>query len=234
VDGQIWDRLFFVALPYVSLLTFVLASVYRFRARASASSNVAATLLESDHLRRVVVPFRCGILIVVCGHLLALVVPQGILWWNSHLVRLYILEVTALAFGLLTLGGMVGLTIQRFTSPNVRIVTSVIDWTLYVTLLMQVFTGVCVAVFYPWGSAWLASILSPYVWSVVRLSPDISSVAAMPLLVKFHVAFGFVTIGLLPLSRWVYALVIPKSCSRCVTRFLRWPGRKQREMTTEG
>jgi len=234
VDGQIRDRLFFVALPYVSLLTFVLASVYRFRARASASSNVAAALLEGEHLRRVVVPLRCGILIVVCGHLLAMAVPQGILWWNSHLVRLYILEVTALAFGLLTLASMIGLATQRTVRSCMPAASSIMDWVLYAMLVVQVLTGVCVAVFYPWGSAWFASIGSPYLWSVLRFSPDITSVASMPLLVKFHVVLGFLTIGCFPLSRLVQNLVIPNSCLRCLPRVFCWFGRKRRKVSTEG
>jgi len=234
VDGQIWDRLFFAALPYVSLLMFVLASIYRFRARASASSNVAAALLEGEDLRRAVVPFRCGILIIALGHLLALVVPRGVLCWDGHLVRLYILEVTALAFGLLTLASMVGLVTRRSVRSRIPPATSIMDWMLYSMLLLQVLTGVCVAVFYPWGSAWFASMVSPYLWSILRFSPDISSVASMPLLVKFHIVLAFLIIGFFPLSRLVHNLVIPNSCFRCLPRVVRWFGRKRRKVSTEG
>jgi len=234
VDAQIWDRLFFVALPYVSLLTFVLMTIYRCWAKTFSPATSACEFLQNKQHLRAVVPFRYGVLIVAFGHLLVFLVPQGILWWNGHLVRLYILEVSALAFGLLTLASMVGLVIQLFTSSNVRVVTSVIDWILYVMLFMQVLTGVCVAVFYPWGSTWFASLVSPYLWSIIRLSPDISFMAQMPLLVKCHIVLAFIIIGFVPLSRLVPILVIPNSCIRCVPRVVRWFGRKRRKISTEG
>ncbi len=232
MNGQVLDRLCFVALPYVSLMAFALMAIYRYRTRTMISSNRASELLKNKERSRAVVPLRYTILAVAVGHLLALLVPRGILWWNGHLLRLYILEVSALAFGLLTLASMIGLVTERRRSSNVRVVTSAIDGILYAMLLLQVFIGVCVAVFYPWGSAWFASILSPYVWSIVRLSPDISDVAAMPLLVRTHIVLAFIIFGLLPLSRLIQTVVIPHSCLHGIPRMFRRFGRRRRQTNT--
>jgi nitrate reductase gamma subunit len=41
------------------------------------------------------------------------------------------------------------------------------------------------------------------------LSPNIASIAAMPLLIKIHAASAFVFIGLIPFSRLIHFLVYP-------------------------
>jgi nitrate reductase gamma subunit len=233
VDGQVGDRLLFAALPYVSLLAFGLTSLWWLRPKARRGIDLTTALMDDEDNRRAVVLLRCGILMVVIGHLLAFALPQGILWWNGDLLRLHILEVLALAFGLVTLASMMGIVVRCLSASNIRAVACAMDWVLCLVLSVQVLTGVCVAVFYPWGSAWFASILSPYLWSIVRLSPDLSAVVSMPLLVKVHIALGFVTLGILPLSRLVHALIIPKCRFRSAARLLRGLARRRQEMTME-
>ena len=233
MDGQIGDRLLFAALPYVSLLTLGLTSLWWLRPKARGGIDLATALMDGEDNRRAVVLLRCGVLMVALGHLLAFALPQGLLWWNGHLLRLHILEVLALAFGLVTLAGVMGIAVRCLSSSTVRAAACVMDRVLCLVLSVQVLTGVCVAVFYPWGSAWFAAILSPYLWSIVRMSPDLSAVVSMPLLAKVHIALGFVTLGLLPLSRLLRALIIPK-CRFCsASRLFRGHARRRQEMTME-
>ncbi len=76
-------------------------------------------------------------------------------------------------------------------------------------LLVQVTTGLCVAIFHPWGSAWFAAGITPYLWSLVRFNPDLAFVAAAPVLVKLHIMMAYVLIGVTPFTRLVHILVTP-------------------------
>ena len=220
------DTFLFVALPYVCLFTFFLMTIYRYRAQSFSYSSLSSQFLENEHHFWAVVPFHYGILVVAVGHLIAFLVPRSILAWNSHPLRLYILEISALAFGLLTLVGLVGVIVRRFTNNKIRNVTTVTDWALFVMLLLQTISGVGLAVFHPWGSSWFASNLSPYLWSICLLQPDVSYVTAMPHLVKFHIVLAFLTIGFFPFTRLVHVLVIPNPYLWRKPQVVRWYGHR--------
>ena len=58
------------------------------------------------------------------------------------------------------------------------------------------------ALTYPWGSSWFAIAVTPYLWSVARLNPDIGVVAAMPWLVKLHIVNAFLVSHFSRLHDW--------------------------------
>jgi nitrate reductase gamma subunit len=101
-------------------------------------------------------------------------------------------------------------------------VTSTLDWILYLMLLVQIASGVSIALFYPWGSSWFATNMSPYLWSIFKLSPDLSFVAPMPWLIKLHVVLAFLTIGIFPFTRLVHVLVIPNPYLWRKPQVVRW------------
>lgn len=220
------DQFLFVALPYVCVFTFLLMTIYRYRMQSFSYSSLSSQFLENKHHFWAVVPFHYGILVVTAGHLIAFLIPRTILAWNSHPLRLYVLEVSALACGLLTLIGLIGVVLRRFSNSKVRYVTTLTDWILFGMLLIQTISGICVALFYPWGSSWFASNLSPYLWSIVQLNPDVTYVAALPPLVKSHIVLAFLTIGFFPFTRLVHVLVIPNPYLWRKPQVVRWHGRR--------
>jgi len=171
------------------------------------------------------VPFHYGILFVLFGNFVAFLVPSSILWWNSHPARLYILEISALIGSILTLVGFVALLLRRASHPRVRAVTSPSDWILGAMLLLQIGSGIGIAVFHGWGSSWFASTLTPYLWSLVKLNPDIAAVAPMPWLVKTHILSAFALIAFFPFTRLVHILVIPNMYFWRRTQVVRWYGK---------
>ena len=221
------DQFMFIALPYVCIFTFLLMTIYRCRMQSFSYSSLSSQFLENDHHFWAVVPFHYGILVVTAGHLLAFLIPRTILAWNSHPLRLYVLEISALAFGILTLIGLMGVIIRRFSNSKIRYVTTVTDWILFLMLLVQTVSGIAVALFYPWGSAWFASNLSPYLWSIFQLNPDITYVSALPHLVKSHIVLAFLTIGFFPFTRLVHILVIPNPYLWRKPQVVRWYGHKR-------
>lgn len=226
MNPRVLDQFLFIALPYVCLFTFFLMTIYRYRMQSFSYSSLSSQFLENKHHFWAVVPFHYGILAVTAGHLLAFFVPRGILAWNSYPLRLYILEISALACGLLTLIGLISIVIRRGTFSRIRQVTTVTDWILFAMLLVQTVLGICVAVIHPWGSSWFAASLTPYLWSICFLSPDISYLVAMPILVKSHIVLAFLTIGFFPFTRLVHLLVIPNPYLWRKTQVARWYGLK--------
>ncbi len=227
------DIVLFAVLPYAAMLLFLVMTIHRYRKQSYSYSSLSSQFLENrDHFWGMV-PFHYGILLVLLGHVVAFLVPRSILWWNSVPARLYILEVTALAAGFLTLIGLSALLVRRLRARRLRPVTSPIDWVLMVLLIVQVVSGIGIATMYGWGSSWFATNLSPYLWSLLKLQPDISYVTAMPHLVKFHMTGNWVLIGLFPFTRLVHILVVPNMYLWRKTQVVRWNW-SRRNRATQG
>ncbi len=114
----------FVAFPYVAVVTFVLGVVYRRQQKGFTVSSLSSQFLEGKALFWGTIPFHIGLLVVLGGHLVAFLVPQATLAWNSQPVRLIILEGTAFVFGLTIVFGLAALMYRRFTNPRIRAVTT--------------------------------------------------------------------------------------------------------------
>lgn len=202
-------QFYFVVLPYVAMLVFFLGTIFRYRKAPYSSSSLSSQFLENQTHFWGLVPFRYGIITVLTGHVVAFLLPQQILAWDSRPLRLYILEVTALTFGLLALVGLVEAVADRATVLKIRQVTNTFDWIVLSLLLFETIGGVYVAVFHPWGSAWFSAAVSPYLWSLVRFNPNIGFVIMLPIAVKIHIVMAYIIIGVAPFTRLVHILVAP-------------------------
>lgn len=212
----------FVVLPYLATFIFFLGTILRYRRNPFTYSSLSSQLLENRLHFWGLVPFHYGIVVVLTGHVVAFLLPRQLLLWSAVPARRYVLEISALAFGLLTLVGLAGAVLRRLTVPKVRAVTSRFDWVVLALLLAQVALGVGVAVLHPWGASWFAGAMTPYLWSLVLLQPDLGYVALMPLLVKLHVIGAFLLIGVTPFTRLVHVLVTPNPYLWRKPQVVRW------------
>ena len=206
---HILDNFFFGMFPYVTIFTFFLVTIQRYRSKAYTYSSLSSQFLENRQHFWAMVPFHYGIISVLTAHFIWFLVPETVLWWNSVPARLYVMEVAMFIFGLMTFIGLVNIILRRRTNSMAKIVTSPADWWVLGFLTIQVATGLYTAYFYRWGSSWFAASLSPYLWSVIKLSPDLTYIVAMPFMVKAHIVSAYSIILLFPFTRLVHALVVP-------------------------
>ena len=203
------DILLFIALPYVALFIFLVGSIFRYKFLGFKYSSLSSEFLEQNKLFWGSVPFHIGIVLIFLGHLIIFIFPKETLFWNTVPVRLIILEAGAFILGLSCLFGLIALIIRRFTNPRLRIVTSRMDFLVEFLLLAQIILGIWIAYDYRWGSSWFASVLSPYLISIVTFQPEIQAVSQLPLIVKLHIIGSFLLVLLIPFSRLVHFLVPP-------------------------
>jgi nitrate reductase gamma subunit len=218
------NALLFVVLPYTVMLLFFVGTIMRYFKAPFSYSSLSSQFLENQEHFWGLVPFHYGIIVVLLGHIVAFLTPRQILLWNSKPLRLYVLEISALIFGLLALVGLIGAMHRRLTVSRIRCVTSLLDWVVLCLLLFQIGSGIYVAVFHPWGSSWFAAAISPYLWSLVKFSPDIGYIAQAPLAVKLHVVLAYVVIGVAPFTRLVHVLVVPNPYLWRKPQVVRWYG----------
>lgn len=203
------DTLLFGALPYVAVILFLLVSIQRYRRDPFTFSSLSSQFLESRKLFWGSVPFHVGILVLFFGHLIGFLFPRQVILWNRIPLRLFIIETAAFAAAVLTLIGLVGLIARRFSSARLRVNTTWADVIVYVLLLFQIGTGIWIALYLRWGTAWYTQTLVPYLWSVIRFQPDIQRVAELDLMARLHVIGAFIVFAVFSFTRLVHALVAP-------------------------
>jgi nitrate reductase gamma subunit len=199
----------FVAFPYVAIIVFVVGVAYRYRQKGFTVSSLSSQFLEGRTLFWGSLPFHIGVLVVFFGHLIAFLLPRATLAWNRIPIRLIVLEGTAFVFGVTMLIGLVALMVRRITNPRVRAVTTRMDIAIEVLLLAQVVLGCWIALGFRWGSSWFAADLSPYLWSLVTLSPETGAVFALPWVIKLHIVGAFAILFMVPFTRLVHFIVAP-------------------------
>lgn len=198
-----------IALPYLAIVLCVAGCIYRYRATGFKFSSLSSQFLDSDKLFFGSMLFHWSVLVVFLGHLLAFLFPGWVLSLNSNPVNLVIYEMLGFVFGLGALLGLVWLFFRRIGNERVQMVTNRMDIFIELLIIVQAALGCWIAFAYRWGSSWFASDLSPYLWSILKLNPQIAAVLDMPAAVLIHIVVAFVILALIPFSRLVHFLVAP-------------------------
>ena len=205
------NNFLFIALPYIALTVFLIGTVYRYKGTKFKFSSLSSQFLEGKKLFWGSVPFHWGILVLFFGHLIAFLLPDVILSWNSSSLRLIILEVASFIFGLSALIGLFNLFVRRSSNARIEVVTNRMDLLIELILLVQIVFGLWIAFEFRWGSSWFASVLSPYLTSIFTLNPQIDSVSSLHWVIKIHIALAYIIVLLIPFTRLVHLLVYPLS-----------------------
>lgn len=201
----------FIGLPYAALVIMIIGSAFRYFNFGFKVSSLSSQFLEGRELFYGSQPFHWGMVFLFFGHLIGFLFPSSVIAWNSVPLRLLILEISAFGFGILSLLGLILLIIRRIRNKRLHRVTSAMDVVVYVILLIQIVTGLWIAYVARWGSAWFASILSPYLESLFTFKPDIVAVSALPHIIKAHLISAFVLVAIIPFTRFMHFLVFPFS-----------------------
>ncbi len=198
----------FGGMPYLFIMIAIVGVFWRYNSNRYSWSSQSSQFVENKVLFFGSFPWHDGIITLLLGHILGLIVPRSILWWNSVPARLYILELTALSLGFLALFGLLAFIYRRLTNSRVKSLTSSWDVLLLIVLIIQVVTGLGNAILYRWGSNWYAGAAVPWMWSIFKLDPNVAYVANLPLITKVHIFNAMIFIGLIPFTRLVHFIVI--------------------------
>ncbi len=202
------NQVLFGAMPYVLLTIAIAGTIWRFAGNRFTWSSQSSEFLENKTLFFGSFPWHYGILTVLVLHIFGIFFPGAILAWNGVPVRLYILEITALAFGLLAFFGLLMLIYRRVTNSRVKAVTSSWDVLVLIVLFVQVITGLGNAILYRWGSNWYAGAAVPWMWTIFKFNPNVDYVGNLPLITRVHIFNAMLFIALIPFSRLAHFVVI--------------------------
>jgi nitrate reductase gamma subunit len=190
----------FAVAPYAAAALFIAGCLAQLmsargeprRSRPAAGGGVAA------------IAWRVALALIALAHLAALAAPDAVLLWTSHQTRLIALEVEGLIAAVVALTGVVGHLVRRGRDAA----PLPVDAVAFTLLLVAMASGMGVAIFYRWASAWSEVTLVPYLYSVARLQPATDLVTRLPVLVKLHMGAAFMVIAVFPLTTLARTIVL--------------------------
>ncbi|HEY2171089.1 MAG TPA: respiratory nitrate reductase subunit gamma [Candidatus Angelobacter sp.] len=200
-------NLLFSAWPYVATSLFLTGIVVRFFLERRNRTAVKEEMSEAWAVFRGSRVWRVSVIVLLLGHAGALLFPQTLLAWNRIPERLYLLEAFALTAALAAAAGGAMLLWRHLGRSSRSVITELSDTIFIALLLVEIFSGLLMAVLYRWASSWGALILAPYVVSLLRARPANGLAAQMPFVVRLHVFSTFAAIAVLPLTRLAAFLV---------------------------
>jgi nitrate reductase gamma subunit len=230
---NVYDILLFGAFPYVAVVMLVVISLQRYRANQFTISSLSSQFLEGRRLFWGSVPFHLGISIVFFGHLTGFLIPRSVQVFGTVPARLLLMELTGLVGALLLLTGLILLVVRRMRDPRLLAVTGPTDFVVYALLLFQALSGLYVALFLRWGTAWYVQVAVPYLRSLFLLRPDIQRMAELPLMARLHVLGAFTLFAVFSFTRLMHVLVAPVPYLWRSTQLVIW-NRDRREVRLEG
>lgn len=204
------DNFLFIAFPYIALTLAIGVGIYRRLRRPYTYSSLSSEILEKRKLFWGSVPFHYGLALILLVHLLAAFLPGPAAWLLGGQIRRLILELTGMALGLYTFFGLVVLIVRRLAPKSlVQAATTYMDGLILFVLLVQIGSGIAIAIFDRWGGLWYLRTAVPWFWSLAAFRPELNTVVSLPAFVKLHFVVGFLVILLFPFSRLVHLVMLP-------------------------
>ncbi|HKE19652.1 MAG TPA: respiratory nitrate reductase subunit gamma [Kofleriaceae bacterium] len=197
------DQILFVLFPFAALLLLVAGFATRHAMARRRLDALQADARSAWQVFRGSLAWRVGLAAVVLAHLAGMIVPDAVLSWNRVPLRLYLLEGSGFAFGLLALAGWARLMWRHLgkSGPSRLARAGELADTIGLSVLfLGLGSGLLTAVLFRWSSSWAAGTLSPYIASLARAEPDTALLAQMPFLVKLHVLSLFGLMAVLPFT----------------------------------
>jgi len=209
------DQFLWVVVPYLSLATFAVGHVWRYRYDKFGWTTRSSQLYE-DRLLRLGSPlFHFGMLGVVGGHVIGLLVPRS--WTETVGISDEAYHLVAVGGGLLAgvaaTVGMVILIYRRRTVGPVFSATTVMDKVMYAFLAAAIVLGmwntVAGSIFTLGGEYNYREGVSVWYRSFLAFSPEPGLMAEAPIGFQLHALVAFSLFALWPFTRLVHVFSAP-------------------------
>ncbi|MGH3613794.1 MAG: respiratory nitrate reductase subunit gamma [Pseudonocardia sp.] len=202
-----------VILPYVTLTTFVVGHLWRYRYDKFGWTTRSSQMYESRLLRLGSPLFHLGLLAVIAGHVGGILVPKWVteaVWISDGLYHFASVSLGTLA-GLATVAGFAILVYRRITVASVRRATTKVDVVTYVLLGAVFFLGMwnTVGGNLIGGGYDYRETVSPWFRSLFLLSPLPELMATAPLSFQLHNITAMLLFALWPFTRLVHVFSAP-------------------------
>ncbi|WP_278269316.1 respiratory nitrate reductase subunit gamma [Staphylococcus epidermidis] len=209
------NQFVWVIYPYLCLAIFVIGHIARYKYDQFSWTAKSSEMIEKKRLKWGSLLFHLGIIPVFFGHVVGLLILAN--WLEAIGVNNHIYHIGAVyigsVFGIITLIGMLLLTLRRLSIKNVRRLSSFSDIFVNIVLLIILIMG-CY-------STLVTNAIQPEfdyrqtiaIWfrHLFMFSPNADLMLNVPWSFKLHILLGFTVFACWPFTRLVHVWSVPLS-----------------------
>ncbi|MEQ6034442.1 respiratory nitrate reductase subunit gamma [Staphylococcus saccharolyticus] len=209
------NQFIWIIYPYLCLAIFVIGHIARYKYDQFSWTAKSSEMIEKRRLKWGSLLFHLGVIPVFFGHVVGLLIPSN--WLEAVGVDNHIYHIGAVyigsIFGIMTLIGMLLLTLRRLTIKNVRRLSSFSDIFVNIVLLIILLMG-CY-------STLVTNAVQPdfdyrqmiAIWfrHLFMFSPNANLTVNVPWSFKLHILLGFTVFACWPFTRLVHVWSVPLS-----------------------
>ena len=209
------NQFVWVIYPYLCLAIFVIGHIARYKYDQFSWTAKSSEMIETEIIKWGSLLFHLGIIPVFFGHVVGLLIPAN--WLEAIGVNNHIYHIGAVyigsVFGIITLIGMLLLTLRRLSIKNVRRLSSFSDIFVNIVLLIILIMG-CY-------STLVTNAIQPEfdyrqtiaIWfrHLFMFSPNADLMLNVPWSFKLHILLGFTVFACWPFTRLVHVWSVPLS-----------------------
>lgn len=209
------NQFVWVIYPYLCLAILVIGHIARYKYDQFSWTAKSSEMIEKKQLKWGSLLFHLGIIPVFFGHVVGLLIPAN--WLEAIGVNNHIYHIGAVyigsVFGIITLIGMLLLTLRRLSIKNVRRLSSFSDIFVNLVLLIILIMG-CY-------STLVTNAIQPEfdyrqtiaIWfrQLFMFSPNADLMLNVPWSFKLHILLGFTVFACWPFTRLVHVWSVPLS-----------------------
>jgi len=210
---NVGEQFLWIIYPYVALTIFIVGHIYRYNTDQLGWTARSSELLEKKNLQWGSLLFHLGILAVIGGHISGLLIPK--VWFEAIGVNEHMYHMAAIygggPAGLMTLAGILILTVRRFGNDRVYAVSSRADFVVVILILAEVILGLASTATNVFGASSFdyRETIAPWFKGLLLLQPDANFMNRVPLPFKLHVVMGFTIFAVWPFTRLVHVWSMP-------------------------
>jgi nitrate reductase gamma subunit len=207
------DVLLWAVVPYLSMVIFVLGTVWRYRYDKFGWTTRSSQLYEGAVLRWGSPMFHIGVLLVLVGHVGGLLVPKS--WTEAVGISEHTYHVMSATLGSIagafTVIGLTVLIVRRRLTGPVFAATTKNDKAMYVVLAAVIVLGLWATVrANVTGTGYdYRETVSPWFRSLFYFGPDPGVMVAVPMSFQIHILAAFALFAVWPFTRLIHAFSAP-------------------------
>jgi nitrate reductase gamma subunit len=149
-----------------------------------------------------------AVVLLLAGHLVAVLAPQPLLRLIARPGALYLLEGSGFFLGLLAVLAILPSLFRYLASAGESLAGEIGDGVFLSSVLISLACGLLVAARHRWALAWSLGTVVPYVHSVAAGRPATALVSGTPFAMQLHVVASLAALAVLPFSRLGAALAL--------------------------
>jgi nitrate reductase gamma subunit len=205
----IWDVILLVLLPYLAIGLAIVLGVYRYLTDGFSVTSLSSELLERRRLSWGAIPWHYGVILLLTVHIIPAVIPTFMSTLDAVPMNLYFMSISGWGVAVLAGVGLAVLVARRVSNSRIRVVTSLTDWILLASLMIQVLLGLYISIALRWGDTWYVAIVVPWLQSLVTFNPQIMLISSLPPVVKLHILNALILVMLIPFTRLIHMFTVP-------------------------